>query len=79
MATPSTRRVCKICGEFEDKHHEPDYLEIPAGCVCDWNTWDTDGKTRLPPACSQYKGDGRQNCETCEHDKECHAPSDQAQ
>lgn len=72
------RRVCKICGDFEDEHHEPDYLEIPAGCVCDWRTWDYDNKTALPPACSEYKGDGKENCQTCEHDKECHTPNDKS-
>lgn len=65
-------RVCKICG---DEHHEPDYLEIPLGCVCDWKTWDYDGMTSLPPACDRYEGDGKQNCSKCEHDKACHAPS----
>lgn len=73
------RRVCKICGDFEDEHHEPDYLEIPAGCVCDWRTWDYYNKTALPPACSEYKGDGKENCQTCEHDEACHTPNNQAQ
>ena len=65
-------RVCKICGAFEFDHHEPDYLEIPAGCVCDWKTWDYYDKSSLPPACEKYEGDGEQNCEKCEHDKACH-------
>jgi hypothetical protein len=69
---PVVRRVCKICGQSEEEHHDPDWLEIPAGCVCDWGTWDYSGKTTLPPACKEYKGDGQKNCETCEHDKECH-------
>lgn len=69
------RRICKICGEPEDEHHEPDLLEIPAGCVCDWRTWDYDNRTKLPPACDKYEGDGKCNCQKCEHDAECHAPN----
>lgn len=67
------RRVCKTCGEPEETHHEPNWLELPDGCVCDWREWDYDRKTKLPPVCGEYKGDGSCNCETCEHDKECHA------
>ena len=70
------RRVCKICGDFEEDHHDPDWLEIPAGCVCDWRTWDCDNKTKLPIACAEYKGDGKENCQTCEHDQACHTPND---
>ena len=65
-------RICKICGAKEDEHHEPDWLKIPKGCVCDWRTWDYENRVKLPPACSEYKGDGKENCLTCEHDEECH-------
>lgn len=65
-------RICKICGDSEDRHHEADWLEIPNGCVCDWRTWDYDGKTKLPSICNEYKGDKKENCQTCEHDYECH-------
>ena len=66
------RRVCKTCGEPEETHHEPDWLELPDGCVCEWREWDYHAKTILPPVCGEYKGDGTCNCATCEHDKECH-------
>ena len=65
-------KICKICGEKEDEHHEPDWLEIPKGCVCDIWTWDYKNKVKLPPACPKYKGDGKQNCQNCEHDEGCH-------
>jgi len=65
-------KICKICGENENTHHEIDLLEIPEGCVCDWREWNYDAMTSLPPICTEYKGDGRSKCETCEHDKECH-------
>lgn len=64
-------RICKICGEKEDEHHAPDWLEIPDGCVCDWGTWDFD-MAILPPVCNEYQGDGKENCRTCEHNKDCH-------
>ena len=66
------RRVCKICGELEENHHEPDWLGLPDGCVCDWRQWDYNDMESLPPVCGEYKGDGACNCETCEHDKACH-------
>ncbi len=52
-------RICKICGAKEDEHHEPDWLKIPKGCVCDWRTWDYDNKVKLPSARSKYEGDGK--------------------
>lgn len=64
------KRICKICGQAEDEHHEPEWLEPPDGCVCDPLTWDV---SPLPPICEKYKGDGEQNCERCEHEKGCHA------
>jgi hypothetical protein len=65
------KRVCKTCGEREESHHEPDWLFLPDGCVCDWHEWDYHDKACLPPVCGEYKGVVC-NCETCEHDKECH-------
>ena len=65
-------KVCKICGEFEEAHHEPDYLEIPAGCVCDWRTWDYEKMTALRPVCAEYKGNGKHDCHVCFHDQACH-------
>lgn len=67
-----SRRVCKVCGEFEEDHHIPDWLEIPDGCVCNWREWDFENMKSLPPICEEYKGNGTLNCERCEHDKECH-------
>ena len=67
------KRICKICGEPEDKHHKPDWLEIPDGCVCDWRTWEYEGETALLPICKDYQGDGKQRCLACAHDRECHA------
>ena len=66
------RKICKICGEAEETHHEPRWLEIPDGCVCDWRLWDDDSMTSIPPVCGEYEGYGKRPCMTCEHDKECH-------
>jgi hypothetical protein len=66
------KRVCRFCGEPEDEHHEPEWIEVPDGCVCNPLTWDKDV---IPPSCAEYVGNGRTNCERCEHDKECHTPN----
>lgn len=66
-------RFCKICGDKEEDHHEPDWLEIPKGCVCNWREWDYYKMISVPSVCGKYVGDGNTNCETCEHDLECHA------
>lgn len=68
----SYMRICKICGENEKDHHEPDWLEVPEECVCDWRTWNYDNVTKLSLVCTKYKGDGKENCQECEHDKDCH-------
>ncbi len=65
-------KVCKICGVQEDEHHEPDWLEIPDGCVCDWREWNYEDKTTLTPVCEEHQGDPKRNCKRCEHDKACH-------
>ena len=67
-----SKRVCKICLEPEETHHKPDWIEVPDGCVCDLRTWDTENLTAIPPACSEYQGNGVENCHKCEHDKACH-------
>jgi hypothetical protein len=69
-------KVCKICGEKEDEHHSPDWLEIPEGCVCDWREWNYEKMTTLPPVCDEHQGDPNTNCTRCEHDKECHKAKD---
>jgi len=65
-------KLCKICGQPEREHHDFLPIEIPEGCVCDSGTWDI--SDTIPPVCSEYTGDGINNCEICEHDKECHKP-----
>jgi len=62
------KRVCKICGETEQEHHDPDWLEIQDRCVCDWREWDYDKMERLPPVCEEFVGDERYGCQRCEHD-----------
>ena len=66
-------KICKVCGETQEEHHIPDWLEIPDGCVCNWREWGYDGMSSLPPVCDHYEGNGTQNCSRCEHDKACHA------
>jgi hypothetical protein len=63
------KRVCKFCGVFEEDHHEPYWLEIPDGCVCDWREWDA--YDAIPPVCSNFTALGSR-CVNCEHDKACH-------
>lgn len=74
-----TKRICKICGNPEEDHHEPEYITIPAGCVCEIMEWNLTGKTAMPPVCESYKGTGNTHCDNCEHDKECHATPDSSQ
>ena len=62
------KRYCKICGELENDHHTPDWIEVPDGCVCDPMTWEDN----IPAPCEKYAGNGVQNCLKCEHDKACH-------
>jgi hypothetical protein len=69
------KRVCRICGISEDQHHVPDWVRVPDGCVCDIGTWDS--KT-VPKPCGEYQGNGRTHCEVCEHDKACHAGTEQS-
>jgi hypothetical protein len=64
------KRICKVCGE--ENHHEPEWLTIPDGCVCDWREWDWGKLDAIPPACAEYVGDGSDNCQRCEHDPDCH-------
>ena len=64
-------RCCKLCGVWESEHHEPDWIEVPDGCVCDPLEWNINLKA-VPPVCAEYVGDGRTNCLRCEHDRECH-------
>jgi hypothetical protein len=65
-------KICKICGEREEDHHEPDWIEVPDGCVCHPKTWNYETMKQIPPACDNYMGDGNRHCAVCEHDKECH-------
>ncbi len=60
-------QLCRVCGRPEEEHHEFDAEEMPHGCVCDSATW---GK--VGPICEKYVGNGRTNCERCEHDLACH-------
>lgn len=64
------RRFCVNCMRFEEEACKHEYISVPDKCVCDPGTWNLDKD--IPPACQEYKGDGKQNCEICEHDKECH-------
>ena len=62
---------CIHCGLEESEHHAFVGKIMPTGCVCDSSGWLTD---KIPSICDEYKGDGYNNCDHCEHDKECHKP-----
>ena len=62
--------TCSICGRPESEHHEFKAGKKPNTCVCDPGTWLD--PANIPAVCKKYKGDGEENCETCEHDKKCH-------
>lgn len=66
------RKVCKICGEDEDAHHEPEWIEVPDNCCCATLEWDLDKLDKIPDVCGEYLGNGTYPCLTCDHDKECH-------
>jgi hypothetical protein len=63
-------KICIICGQPEDQHHEPEWAEMPPGCVC--NPMDYRDPRNIPPVCDKYEGNGVHSCLKCEHDKECH-------
>lgn len=47
-------------------------LTMPAGCVCDANTWDSEP----PLPCDSFTAVRRtMHCERCEHDDACHVSS----
>lgn len=65
------KKICAICGELEEYHHEAEWILVPDECVCNPKEWfprDTD----IPGVCDEYIGDGVQECRRCEHDKACH-------
>lgn len=67
-------KVCAECGINECVHHAFVPLNRPNDrCVCDAKEWRD--PLKIPPVCDKYEGDGTTNCNNCEHDKECHAPS----
>lgn len=63
---------CIHCGEVAEQHHE---FEPPkrasATCCCDAREWAD--PTDIPVVCAAFVGDPARNCETCEHNIECHA------
>lgn len=60
--------LCLICGRPEHEHHEYQPRLLPDGCKCDDGTWGA----VIAPICTQYLGDLKGYCQTCEHDKACH-------
>ena len=65
------KRFCKICGKSEDNHHEPLWIQVPKGCVCDLLSWD-ENLDKIPDPCGKYQGNGFSDCKICGHEKECH-------
>ena len=63
-----TTDVCRLCGKGRDEHHDFEPQAKPAGCVCDPLEW----RSEIEPVCAAFAGDAAQNCDTCEHPKECH-------
>lgn len=63
-------QICEKCGEFELDHcvfvPRPD---MPSGCKCDPKSWG-DFPSDI---CKEFKGDPKNNCNSCEHDFECHS------
>lgn len=58
---------CIHCGRRADDHCIFDASRVPYGCRCDYRSW-----AGVPgPICAAYVGGGK-DCETCEHNKECH-------
>lgn len=61
---------CGHCGLEEHAHHAFAPIKRPASCVCDWREWGDQFGIR--DVCAAHVGDPSKNCETCEHDMECH-------
>lgn len=64
-------RICRDCFESKADHHEftpiAEY-DMPKNCKCDPTEW---GCTPSD-ICKEFKGNQEENCDSCEHDFECH-------
>lgn len=59
------KRYCHSCGqELPQEFRHP-------GCVCDLGEWGVKPE-EIPAPCAAHVGEPGENCETCEHDFECH-------
>lgn len=65
-------RLCVKCGLPESEHCVFETREIPEGCVCYDDGWDT--TKPIPPVCNIFIPQAEQPgvCDTCEHNFECH-------
>jgi hypothetical protein len=65
-------RLCHVCGDDEDAHHEFTPIIPPKGCVCDPREWGN--PLKIPAICAKYEGEVAEGdlCEKCEHEKACH-------
>lgn len=66
--------ICRHCHKPEGEHCHFEELPVPLGCVCNLVEWGDD----ITPVCktfnpTTYKGKEVESCQTCEHDKACHA------
>jgi hypothetical protein len=66
---------CAVCGRTADEHlsfgpYAFVPIRRPESCTCDPLAWQHPDE--IPPVCDYYKGNGIQDCMTCEHDKACH-------
>ena len=62
------KKYCKVCGEFEEVHHEFDPV-MPGECICPPGEWGDE----VTEVCAMFEGIDGQACRNCEHDRECHA------
>lgn len=66
--------ICVHCGLSEDEHCRFEAVVRPSPeCCCDVKEWGNPQK--IPPVCSEWIGENDENCNVCEHDRECHAPT----
>lgn len=66
------KEKCVICGEYEEDHHVFTPPNRPSkSCCCNPKDWSD--PEEIPAVCGKFVGDRSGNCETCEHDYECHA------
>ncbi len=66
-----SEQKCLDCGEVLADHHEFRSRLMPEFCQCQGRDWDRG--SRIPAVCKDFAPGEWGNCDTCEHEDDCHA------